>query len=256
MFKFILAASLITAVFQSKAETIVLTENNSVLFNQPVSQEYTATKTLEILAKASKTSPIYLVLDTPGGSVVSGLQFIDAIKASGATVHTVTIFAASMGYQIVQELGKRYIIESGTLMSHRGSVSGMSGQIPGELTSRIQFLQSLLDGMSERAAKRISMNKADYDAAIVNELWSYGKNAVNTNQADEVADVKCSKELLSGSYKKQVRTLFGPVELTYSKCPIISSPISMEFGNQIKLEQIEKIKQELFNSRRRGFLTL
>jgi ATP-dependent protease ClpP protease subunit len=256
MFKFILAASLLAAVFQSKAETIILTENNSVLFNQSVTQDYASKKTLEILAKAAKTSPIYLVLDTPGGSVISGLQFVDAIKASGAKVHTITIFAASMGYQIVQELGTRYIIESGTLMSHRGSVSGMSGQIPGELTSRINFLQSLLDGMSERASKRVGMSKPDYDAAIVNELWSYGKNAVDTNQADKIANVRCSKELLAGQTTQKVNTIFGQVNLVFSKCPIITSPISVEFSNNVKFEDMQKAKNQLLNQRRRGFLTL
>lgn len=256
MFKTILAACLIVAASQSKAAEIILTEANSVVFNQQVSGEYTSKKTLEILSKSAKANPIYLVLDTPGGSVTAGLQFIDSIKSLNVPVHTITIFAASMGYQMVQELGRRYITGSGTLMSHRGFVSGMSGQIPGELNSRIGFLQSLLDGMSERAARRVGMSKKDYDAAIVNELWSFGQAAVLSKQADEIANVKCSKELLKGTVQESVLTPFGPVEVTYSKCPLITSPIEVSFSKTVKFEDAQKIRQELTNQKRKGFLTL
>jgi ATP-dependent Clp protease protease subunit len=256
MFKTILAACLIVAASQSKSAEITLTEANSVVFNQQVSGEYTSKKTLEVLSKAAKANPIYLILDTPGGSVTAGLQFIDSVKALNVPVHTITIFAASMGYQMVQELGRRYIIDSGTLMSHRGSVSGVSGQIPGELNSRIAFLQSLLDGMSERAAKRVNMSKKDYDAAIVNELWTYGQSAVDSNHADEVANVKCSKELLNGTIQESVLTIFGPIAVTYSKCPLITSPIEVNFSKGMKFEDAQKVRQEFTNQKRKGFLTL
>jgi ATP-dependent Clp protease protease subunit len=256
MLKPLVMASLLFA-FMSPAlsATITLTEQNSVLFNQQVSGEYTAKKTLEILAKSAKASPIYLVLDTPGGSVSAGLQFIDAIKSLNVKVHTITIFAASMGYQIVQELGTRYILPSGTLMSHRGAVSGMSGQIPGELTSRINFIQSLLDGMSERAAKRVSMSKEAYDAAIVNELWVYGQAAVLSKHADEVANVRCSKELINGTYTESVRSIFGGADVTFSKCPLISAPISINFGSDVKREHVDHVKKQIMLKNRRGFLT-
>jgi ATP-dependent Clp protease protease subunit len=255
MFKIILAATLLAAMNQSKAANIVLTENNSVVFNKQVTGEYISKKTLEVLAKSTKANPIYLVLDTPGGSVTAGLQFIDSIKSLNVQVHTITLFAASMGYQMVQELGRRYITQSGTLMSHRGAVSGMSGQIPGELNSRVAFIQSLLDGMSERAAKRLNISKKDYDAAVVNELWSYGDAAVASNQADEIAKVTCSKELLSGSVTEVELTIFGPVEIVFSKCPLIVAPIKITFSRQIKFEDAQRIKHQLTNQKRKGFLT-
>jgi ATP-dependent Clp protease protease subunit len=249
--------AIIMLAFMSSANstTITLSEDNSVLFNQPVSGEYTAKKTLEILAKSAKNSPIYLVLDTPGGSVPAGLQFIDAIKSLDVKVHTITIFAASMGYQIVQELGKRYILPSGTLMSHRGSVSGMSGQIPGELTSRVAFIQSLLDGMSERSAKRVGMSKEAYELSIVNELWVYGQAAVLSNHADEVVNVKCNKDLINNTYNEKVRSIFGEVNVTFSKCPIITTPIGISYGSDVKRENVEKIKKQIMLKNRRGFLT-
>ena len=250
MIKYLVSLAMLLNIAYAKDVSIVLTEENSVIFNQPVSTEYTSQKTLEILSKSAKTSPLYLVLDTPGGSVLAGLKFIDAIKSLNIKVHTITLFAASMGYQIAQELDTRYITPSGTLMSHRGAISGISGQIPGELNARINFIGSILDSMSERAAKRVNMSKKEYDEKIVNELWSFGQQAVNTNQADFVANVTCENSLVKKTYEQEVFTLFGSAVLKFSKCPLISAPVSMEFKKDVKPEDTTKIKQ-LLDSRKK-----
>jgi ATP-dependent Clp protease protease subunit len=243
MIKYLVSLAMLLNI--AYAKSLVLTEENSVVFNQQVSEEFVSKKTLEIILKSSKTSPIYLVLDTPGGSVMSGLRFIDVIKSLKIEVHTITLFAASMGYQIAQELGTRYITPSGTLMSHRGAVSGIGGQIPGELNSRLNFIGSILSGMSERASKRIGVTKEQYDASIVNELWSFGQQAVNTNQADQVINVTCSEKLVKETYEQEMFTIFGAAVLKFSKCPLISSPIGVEFKKEVKPENFDKIKNLL-----------
>jgi ATP-dependent Clp protease protease subunit len=243
MIKYLVSLAMLLNI--AYAKDLVLTEENSVVFNQAVSEEFVSKKTLELLIKSSKTSPIYLVLDTPGGSVVSGLRFIDVIKSLKIPVHTVTLFAASMGYQIVQELGTRYITPSGTLMSHRGAVSGIGGQIPGELNSRLNFIASMLSGMSDRASKRVGVTKEQYDASIINELWSFGQQAVDTNQADEIINVTCDSSLIRETYEQEVFTIFGAAVLKFSKCPLISSPIGMEFKKEVKPENFSKIRKLL-----------
>jgi ATP-dependent protease ClpP protease subunit len=235
MFKHLtLAAALaLTASTVSATTQIELNSKNSVSFNQPVRDDYIAKKQLELMAKdfaLPKTQPLYLILDTPGGSVFAGNQFIDFVKSLNRPVHTITLFAASMGYQISQELGKRYITTTGTLMSHRGAVSGLSGQVPGELNARLKMLEDSLVGMNERAAKRVGMSLSDYQNAIINELWVSGEAAVKSHHADEIASVSCDKSL-SGTYFDEVATVFGPIQVEYSKCPLISSPIGFKFGN-------------------------
>jgi hypothetical protein len=102
-------------------------------------------------------------------------------------------------------------------MSHRGSISGISGQVPGELNARINFIASILDGMSERAAKRVNMSKKEYDDKIVNELWSFGQQAVNTKQADFVANVICESSLIKKTYEQEIFTIFGAAVLKFCK---------------------------------------
>ncbi len=255
MFKFFILLLLMTNIAAAKNERIFLTEENSVAFNQPVSSDYTSKKILEIMLKSSKASPIFLVLNTPGGSVPAGLSFIDTVKALNIPVHTVTLFAASMGYQMVQELGTRYITPSGTLMSHRGSVSGLSGQVPGELNSRVLHISSVLDGMMERASKRVGISKQDYSDMIIPEFWTFGENAVNLNHADKVADVVCESKLIRETYEENVFTLFGSVTVKFSKCPLITEPLSISFGGQVSEKKATKIKQELMQRRRNTNLT-
>jgi ATP-dependent protease ClpP protease subunit len=238
--KFIIAAlalTLSTAVLAFERKEITLTSNNSVVFNQPVRAEYVAKKSLEIALKSAKlpfTQPIYLVLETPGGSVMDGNHFIDFIKALKRPVHTIVVFAASMGYQITQELGTRYILPSGMLMSHRGAVSGLSGQVPGELNARLGMLEAVLDGMNDRAAKRVGMSKQAYQNAIINELWVGGDEAVTKRHADFVASVKCDKSL-DGTYTEDYATAFGAVTVEFSNCPLISGPVGFKLGEKVIL---------------------
>jgi len=257
MLKFLLVASLLCSTAFANVN-IRLTEANSISFNQPVGDMYVASKQLELILKHAKlpmTQPLYLVLDTPGGSVTDGLLFIDSVKSLNRPVHTITIFAASMGYQIVQELGTRYIIPSGTLMSHRGAVSGMSGQVPGELNARLGHIQDMLQGMNDRAARRIGSSVFAYQQSIINELWISGQNAVNKKHADFLADVTCDNSLLDQVYVKSVNTLFGPVDVTYSKCPIISAPISFKFEANVNPSNQAAIKKLITNGRKKIKLT-
>ena len=232
MLKFLFLTLITTMSFASTE--IVLTSKNSISFNQQVTDIYVAKKSLELFVKdlsLPKTQPIYLVLNTPGGSVGAGNQFIDFVKRLKRPVHTVVIFAASMGYQITQELNTRYIVPSGTLMSHRGSISGISGQIPGELNARLRMIEDILEGMNVRASKRVSMSLKDYQAAIVNELWVSGQQAVDSKHADAVAIASCDKSL-SGTFMEEVATGFGPVSVEFSNCPLITEPVGFSLSGR------------------------
>lgn len=259
MIKFLTLVALLCATAYAKSAEIILTERNSVVFNQAFTSEYVARKQLEIFSKNNlipRNDPLYLVMDTPGGSVTAGLSFIDSLRSLKRPIHTITIFAASMGYQVVQELGLRIITPSGTLMSHRGAVSGMSGQIPGELNSRLGFIMGLLDRMNVKAANRVGMSVEAYKNAIINELWTFGHQAVATKHADVVADVKCDSKLAAQTYTETVLTIFGGITIVYSKCPVISGPIGYSFSKDFKNEHKAVVLKKIKDGFRKVNLTL
>ena len=243
MLKFIMLIALLCNTAFAKNAEITLTKNNSVVFNQPFTGLYVAKKIMEIFKKAPSSDKIYLVLDTPGGSVSDGLRFIDTIKALKIPVHTITLSAASMGYQVVQQLGTRYITASGTLMSHRGAISGLSGQVPGELDARLNLIHQVLSDMNKAAAKRIGIPLKDYEASIVNELWSFGAEAVRTGQADQVANVQCNKELIEEEIVEEVATPFGIINVVFSACPLLPAPIDIKFSREVKKENFSHARK-------------
>lgn len=258
MRKFLIPLTLLCSTAFAKPVDIVLTERNSVAFNQAFTSAYVAKKQLEVFSKnnmLARQEPLYLVMDTPGGSVGAGLSFIDSLKSLKRPIHTITLFAASMGYQVVQELGTRYITPSGTLMSHRGAVSGIGGQIPGELNSRLGYIQGLLEQMSARAASRLKMDVDSYRSSIINELWIFGQNAVETNNADAIANVVCDKKLTEGTYIQQFNTIFGAVDVVFSKCPLISGPIGFSFSKEFKVQNRATFIKDVQSNRKRIHLT-
>jgi ATP-dependent protease ClpP protease subunit len=82
--KLILLLMLFCNTVMAKPVDIILTERNSVSFNKAFTSDYVAKKQLEIFSKnvlLAKSDPIYLIMDTPGGSVTAGLSFIDSLKS-------------------------------------------------------------------------------------------------------------------------------------------------------------------------------
>lgn len=187
-------------------------------------------------------------MDTPGGDIDSGNQLISTLKGLPQQVNTIINFAASMGFITVESLGTRYILPSGILMSHRAH-GGAQGQIPGELNTRVKFFTDALDRQDARISTRVKMTKDDYQKLILNEYWVEGEEAVKENMADEVVEVRCDKYLSENSIVETVQTMFGPVQLTYSACPLINYPLAVNFSgllsnnNSCKQEKIDKVKE-------------
>ena len=145
---------------EGRIPVILLTKKNTLVFNDVVTAKSVADIQVKLLEKSNtmpKKSTIYLVLDTPGGSVMDGSLLIDTIKAMPQKVKTLTVFSASMGFQFVQNFDDRLIIPSGTLMSHRARIGGLGGEIFGELDTRLNMIKRRITYLDKIAAKRMGM---------------------------------------------------------------------------------------------------
>ena len=209
---------------------ITLESRNTVVFRGPVttgSVSQVMLKLKKVSRSISKNTPIYLVIDSPGGSVFDGLAFLDFTKALPQKVYTVTLFGASMAFHMVQNLDKRYITTSGTLMSHRAR-GGLRGQFDGELESRYKMVKRALDYMDYKAAKRMGLRTKVYKKMIVNEYWVHGFDAVSENAADERVLIRCGKSL-DGTEMVKLRSFFGTINAKFSKCPLVKAPVAVKF---------------------------
>jgi len=226
----LLAATAITAATSAqKRETVYLTPENTFIFRGAVDSGSVANAleklTILVNKRVDENETIYLVLDSPGGSIFAGEQFIQAVKMF-KNVKTISIFAASMAHAIAQALpGERLVAENGTMMAHRAR-GGVSGQIgTGELESQLKYIKSVILFMEKRNANRMDLSIEEYQKRVKDEYWAFGKSAVEEGMADRVVNIECSKDLIKKKIKSQIRTLFGSATVSMSGCPLYPYPI-------------------------------
>ncbi len=220
------------------SKTIVLESSNTLVLRGGVSADSVAALQVQLMdmsAKLAASDVIYLVLDTPGGSVFSGMELIDHLRSVPQKVATVTLFAASMGFQIVQNMDTRYIALSGTLMSHRAK-GGVEGQFDGELETRYKMIKRVIDYLDAVASKRMGVSQEEYRKMIKDEYWVHGFDASQDKAADEVVSLNCGSTM-TGEDIKKIDTFFGQVTVTFSKCPLVRGPLKVDFGGLFGTEE-------------------
>ncbi len=213
------------ASFAAPSNTINLTSKNHVLLRNEVTPESMHKVALElarlVAVRGAQDYPLYLVLDSPGGSIDAGLDFITFTKTI-PNLQTITIFAASMAAGIVEALpGRRNVIENGTLMFHRAS-GGVQGQFEsGELESRLDFYKRIVRSMEVQNAVRLGLTLSDYKSKVKDELWIYGYENITQRAADSVVSVTCSEELITGKTRESFTIMIFTIEVEFSKCPLL-----------------------------------
>lgn len=208
------------------SNTIVLDTDNVLTIRTPFSDEFMQEVFASITEHAHpklQTKPLYVYLYTPGGRVTSGQTLIDGLNGLKRPVHTITDFAASMGFQTVQGLKTRYILPSGTLMSHRMS-GGAEGEFGGNLNTRLDHASRMGARMDTIAAKRMGISLEDYQKLIGPEYWRDGEDAIADKAADKITHVVCTKRLIETKQRINVKTMFGDVDIVWSACPLLRTP--------------------------------
>lgn len=217
---------------------VVLTKDNVVVMNDvflPTVVAQVTQKARDMDSLLPSNEPIYVILDSPGGSIEAGIEFINNLNSLNRPVHTITIFAASMGFQTVQGVnGKRYILPQGTLMSHRAR-GAFSGEFPGQLDSRYNYYLKRVSAMDATA---VSRTEGKYDAAsyanlIRDEFWCDGKECVDKGFADEVVTPVCDGSLQGTTSEDQKFIFMGmPITVTLikSKCPLVTGILDFKIS--------------------------
>jgi len=131
--------------------------------------------------------PIFLRLDSFGGSVEAGFVLVDAIQAVESPVYAVIESKAySMAAIIAIFCDRRYMLPHATMMFHEASY-GTLGEDP-SIRSKVEFNIRYLDRMHREIAKRIGMELDDYRQKIRDGWWLMADEALKAGVIDEVVE--------------------------------------------------------------------
>ena len=206
---------------------ITLTENNHVLFKGVVNAESAAKASRDLLKLSFKTKPgdtIYLVLNSPGGSVYDGLNFVQLFAAIPRNVECIAIKAHSMAHHFLQACpGKRYGVSNMMSMAHRAA-GGLFGTFnKGDVEKQLALWTGIVQSMETVNAKRMGLSLEKYQTLAKEEYWCHGYDCVTKNFVDSIAVVGCSENLINKETNKIVNTFFGSYKVYESRCPLIGT---------------------------------
>ena len=220
----ILCAALLCFGAMAKAEQrVTLTSDNTIVIRTPIDGESVA-KFLDAFY-TSKADPLYVFVNSPGGSVDDGFKIVEALRATKKNVVCIASFAASMAFSIMEACPTRLVTEHAIMMQHVGSY-GLKGQAPNN-NSMNAFAQRLFESLEKGDAARMGLKLPMFQAKIRDDWWMLGDEAVDNNAADDVAQVLCTAAMTAKHQDVVFNTLFGAITATYSGCPLASDPLAV-----------------------------
>lgn len=207
--------------------TVLIKESNLVTINLPIDDESVSVAQGQLMAlneELPSGEPLYLFLNSPGGSIASGGRLIETMQSLGRPVHSISLFSASMAFIISQYTNTRYVMNNSVMMSHRASLGGVEGQIPGNFFTRANFIMSQVTELEEDISKRAGYSMEEYRNLVENELWLTGSDAVNQHWADKKVKVRCDVSLSGYSDPIEVKVFIFTFKVQFPKCPMITAP--------------------------------
>jgi ATP-dependent protease ClpP protease subunit len=139
---------------------------------------------INILATKSK-APIYLLINSPGGSVMFGYTVIDAMHAAQARgvklVCATGMLAASMAFNMLLECNEVYALKHAKLLFHPVKSQGVFGQEEAEMSGvemkemdrRIIDRTGEVTGMTEAIVRKHYFRETLWEAYVLQKASSY-----------------------------------------------------------------------------------
>ena len=136
--------------------------------------------------------PINMYINSPGGSVIDGLQLIDTMNFINAPISTTCLgMAASMGAVILScgEKGKRFALPHSRVMIHQAS-GGFNGKSEDVKTSYEQLLRCQKD-IYEILSQNIGVEYEEIERLCSNtDKWFIGREAIDLGIVDKIVGEK------------------------------------------------------------------
>lgn len=167
----------------------ILEKNRMVWLNKDVNDDNMADLGAKILLLSAEDpeKDIYLIINSPGGSITAGLMLYDIINLVPNDVVTVAVgMAASMGQFLltVGAPGKRFITPHSSVLLHQPH--GGFGGTASDIVSQAKFIQRLKDELAGLTAERTGKTIAQIHLDGDRDRWFTAQEAVEYGFADRI----------------------------------------------------------------------
>ena len=138
---------------------------------------------------------IYLYVNSPGGSVTSGLAIIDTMNHIKPDVSTICVgIAASMGATIMSQgqKGKRFVLPNAEVMIHQpwGGVSGQASDIIITAENIIKTKKKLIKMFADSTGQKAEKVEKDMDR----DFWMDAEEAKKYGIVDKIMTKPITKK--------------------------------------------------------------
>lgn len=230
--------------YTTSSNVVKLKENNYVLIRNQINEQSVNNFVHDILSIDNDV--IYIYINSPGGSVHSGnamIQVMNALSESGKEIHCIADFAASMAFVFLQACPHRHVLSNSILMQHQMSL-GVQGKYE-EIKNYLHMIEQVNVVNTDMQSNRTLLTSSEFNNKISNDWWSYGKNAVYENIADDQIYVLCDSDLLSKKKNEKLETFFGKITLVYSACPLMRKYIDYSFDETYAYATLDELNELL-----------
>lgn len=197
---------------QKKVTNLILSQNDTVFLLGEVGSDAISTAQ-EITQKSLHNKIVYLVINSPGGSVLDGALIVSAIQASRVPVVTIcSQLCASMAAIIFESGAKRLMVDRAVLMFH-DAAGGVQGTFP-QIKDRFDFFSSYVNKMDNEIAHRAGIPLSQFMAKLNPECWRDAEDSLNEHFSDGYANLVFSGTTASeGPSMSQTKNLKSKFEV-------------------------------------------
>ena len=137
-----------------------------------------------------QTKEINLYINSPGGSVSSGLAIYDTMRHIKAPVHTIGIgLAASMGSLLLAGGNRRSVLPHTKIMIHQPLISGGLGGRETDINILARDLSDTRASISEILSKHTGRSVKVIEKAIENDRYMNSKQALEFGLCDNIIEI-------------------------------------------------------------------
>lgn len=145
--------------------------------------------------------PIYLHINSYGGSVFAAFSVIDTIQYNPIPIYTIIEGAAASAATMISVHGKkRYITKSSHMLVHQLS-SGFWGKMA-EFEDEIKNLDNLMKAIKKIYRKKSNIPKDKLDEVLKHDLWWKSKKCLKYGLVDKV--IKSPNEIFDENVRNEL----------------------------------------------------